>query len=821
MQSMSTIQGNLAALAKEHDTAQKKADKLKEKGAKANAGKVANATSSIDDANQQWESQAPYVFEQLQAADESRLNHLRDVLTQFQTHEVDLVERNRTSAESTLNALLSVETADEIKTFAAKISGGRTPVPSSAPRAPSAPPRERRQSSSTATPSLQVPPPASTPAQDDGASSVFGVSAGGRPRLAPPPVPESHRQSTFGGLKRLGTVMGRRKSSPQNALAMASEKPEKSKKSRPSFAPFRREGSSRSFQEVTSPSEGLTSMAPHEESLSPPRTQQTQVESQAAEMAAIAEVPSPKADQQPLTNGSALERTSSAGQPLDGVSALTANGFPPPIEPPSEPVAATPRTSTNPFDAINQAQREAAAANAYDMTPSFASPGSNAFHSENESALSGLTIRDKPIEEDQSEAQLAMNNMASQLRMSVSLRPQGSIRGRRDVRNTIFVPSNENPESVLSGVTTSPGPITESPVSSNTAPFAGGIKRTNTPGTIPEDSVLTSDANSIHSSQTAPSVAAASAHPEPQRPGLNASIIETVSTSMTSGAVTKSSVVGEVALSYNATPSSPTPGSTSVRLDNFQILEKVAANPSFVTPSTSNKGKETEEERAGQYQVTLNSITKPTPTVAFKYQLHLDDATLSAYSPIIFRPIWQIQDAQASVIINYSLNPLLHTQSLTLRNVLITVNIDTATDSSAPTKAINAMMAPPAGASFKRKQALVVWRLPEFTVTADGDAATKRLLARFITSGPKPAPGKVEAKWEVVRSASTATEGKTWVGSELGVSVLEAGGAVEVDPFADESAGAAASPAFGGEKWRQLGLTGEAKKVVSGRYSAN
>lgn len=184
---MSTIQGNLAALAKEHDTAQKKADKLREKGAKANAGKVASATTSIDDANQQWESQAPYVFEQLQAADESRLNHLRDVLTQFQTHEVDLVERNRTSAESTLNALLSVETADEIKTFAAKINGGRTTAAPSALSASSAPQRERRQSSSTATPNLQVPPPASAPTQDDGASSVSGVSAGARPRLAPPP----------------------------------------------------------------------------------------------------------------------------------------------------------------------------------------------------------------------------------------------------------------------------------------------------------------------------------------------------------------------------------------------------------------------------------------------------------------------------------------------------------------------------------------------------------------------------------------------------------------------------------------------------------
>lgn len=177
MQSMSTIQGNLSALARDFDNAQKKADKLKEKGAKASAGKVASATSSIDDANQQWESQAPYVFEQLQAADESRLNHLRDVLTQLETHEVDLVEKNRVSAESCLNALLNVETADEIKTFATKVGGGRTSVTR----------RERRESTSGPTPDLPPRPPPAVQTPDDAASSVSGVSAGARPRLAPPP----------------------------------------------------------------------------------------------------------------------------------------------------------------------------------------------------------------------------------------------------------------------------------------------------------------------------------------------------------------------------------------------------------------------------------------------------------------------------------------------------------------------------------------------------------------------------------------------------------------------------------------------------------
>lgn len=128
--------------------------------------------------------------------------------------------------------------------------------------------------------------------------------------------------------------MGRRKSSPQTAQTTKTEKQEKPKKSRPSFAPFRREDSSRSFQEVSSPPlEGLTSVtSPDGSSLSPPRSRQTQSENQPAEMAAIAEVPSPKAERHPVTNGSAPERSTSLGQPSEDVNGITANGFPPPTE---------------------------------------------------------------------------------------------------------------------------------------------------------------------------------------------------------------------------------------------------------------------------------------------------------------------------------------------------------------------------------------------------------------------------------------------------------------------------------------------------------
>jgi F-BAR domain only protein len=158
MQGINTTQGNLASIAKDYDNAQKKAEKLKEKTGRLSSARAANASSTVDDANQQWETQAPYIFEQLQALDETRVNHLRDVLTQFQTHEVDSIEQNRKPAELCLNALLNIETADEIKTFAARITAGPRQAPL-ARRRSSASSNMRRLSSAGGGIAPPMPPP--------------------------------------------------------------------------------------------------------------------------------------------------------------------------------------------------------------------------------------------------------------------------------------------------------------------------------------------------------------------------------------------------------------------------------------------------------------------------------------------------------------------------------------------------------------------------------------------------------------------------------------------------------------------------------------
>ncbi|KKY17754.1 putative fes cip4 homology domain protein [Phaeomoniella chlamydospora] len=678
MQSMSTIQGNLQGIAKEIDGAQRKADKARHKPDRAT-----HANGTVEDATSQWDSQAPFVFEQLQAADETRLNHLRDVLTQYQTHEADQIERSRATTESCLNALLTIDTGDEIKIFAARTAEEGTRAPTTA----------RRHSSSAGAAGPPMPPPPRL--TEDRASS--------RGNLAPPQ-------------EKLKPVASREEITPQT---------------------------SRNPPTIPEPLEP--------EPLPPPPLETDQDQIIGAPGPATNGVSSPPGLSPPslVVPPTTAQAGESAGPSIPAI--------------PEQPSA---------LDAISQAQQEAAV-----------------FNGENEDALRNLKIRDQPIQEDEGEAKEALDSLASQLRLQAQtrLRPQSSMRGRRDVRNTIFIPNPEPIEATdgsLAGVTGAASPIITP--SATASPLQ---KKVGTSGTIQEDRA--SDANSIHSSHTLSSISGAFAHPDLHEPGLNASIVETVNTWFVDGAVSKSFATGEIALAYTSTGGGDSQSDETIRLDNFQFLEKVAANPAFVSANVSEK-----EEHAGEYSIHLPSITKPTPTVALKYQLHLDAGSPSAYSPMFLTPAWQIQDTQASVIIGYSLNPSFHlpegTDSITFRNFALTVSLDISGDNG---KAVNAMMAPTEGASFKRKHSAIVWKLPELVVTS----TPQRLLARFMTAAP-PKAGHIETKWEL--------QGQS--GSSLGVSVMS-GASTDIDPFADETV---ATPT---KTWASIPVT---RKLVTGRYSA-
>lgn len=759
MQAVNNSQQNISSIAKELSAAQKKADKANVKGGR----KADEASTSVDQAAQQWESQAPYVFEQLQALDERRVNNLRDVLTQFQTHEVDQVERNRASAESCLNALLNLETADEIRTFAAKVAGGRAGL-------------GRRRSSAAAstrpaTSSLQVPPAPPPPrlTQD---RSVHRQSS----QDVTPQLPETPQKSKLGGLKRLGTVMNRRKS------MAPPPPPSEKKKEKRSLMPFRRGDSSRSFQDLEETGADL--------SRGPTNEQASLSQIQSAETASREQLPpQPIVEEtQPMVNGTSnnpfmqsqqMQQPIDQSQPQQGPLSMTMQ----PLTP-QQPASATSPQFSPPqgpppiqSDPIARAQQEAAA-----TTPT-----------EMDESARNFAIRDKPIQEDESEAQLAMTNMANQLRMQAQSsgvnRTMGSVRGRRDVRNTMFIPSGVDTSAIAAATT--PPATQASPAPSD---LASPISRP-PPRTILEDQPL-SDTHSVHSSHSLTNIAH---HPDLHSPGLNASIIETINTWFSESGVSKSFITGEIALSYNPSTSTSPPAGETIRLTHFELLEKVAANPTFVTSPKSIEN----EDQAGTYSIALSSIRKPTPTVGLKYQLHLDETNLAAYSPLLLTPAWQILEGQTSVILLYSLNPTFAVQgldSLTLRNVTITIALDPNTPGDA--RAQSAMMAPTSHASFRRKigAGAVSWKFPELVLSG----TQERMLVRFMTGTGTAKRGSIDVRFEGgSRSASD-------VGVERRVEgVAGAGGS---DPFADADADEKV-----GDGWEGVDVK---RGMVSGKYTA-
>jgi hypothetical protein len=389
------------------------------------------------------------------------------------------------------------------------------------------------------------------------------------------------------------------------------------------------------------------------------------------------------------------------------------------------------------------------------------------------------------------------------------------------VRNTIFV-SNPATLSELQSIGESPQPAQPAqpalPATEVSAPSSDTFPVSSSPTVFPplipppqpaspvsklpqhralldEYAAPASDTQSIRSGRSLSSSASATVkHPDLHEPGLNASLVETVSAWFEQGNVTKALVIGQVALAFNPVDISAGPfGTEHIRLDNFPVLEKVAPNPAFIEQVNDNPG---------NYSVDLTKITKT--SVAFHYQLHIENASLAALAPIVLHPLWKPEPTQLSAILHYSLNPafdLRGADSITVRNLTLVVRLEPGA------KALSCQ-SKPAG-TFSRDKALMYWRLGDVVLARDAPAQSIR--ARFVTEG-EARPGNTEARWEVSGKESLS------LGSGLGVSIAEAQASkvVEADPFADEEKGEAeAEVEAPGVSWRSVPSV---KRIVSGTY---
>lgn len=190
-------------------------------------------------------------------------------------------------------------------------------------------------------------------------------------------------------------------------------------------------------------------------------------------------------------------------------------------------------------DPISQAQREAATEAGEDHEQMFR-----------------LNIQNSPIaEEDPDASKAAISNVANTLStMIMPARRAGTVRGRRDVRNTIYMPASPpTAASDLGGSLAVAEPTQNLPPSP--ALQAAGSSMSSRPSAIQTlaseaSGTATSDTQSIRSATSLGSLLHGK-HPDLTAPGLNSSIVETVSATFEEGVLKSVKISGEVAFAYN------------------------------------------------------------------------------------------------------------------------------------------------------------------------------------------------------------------------------------------------------------------------------
>ncbi|KAF2664483.1 hypothetical protein BT63DRAFT_483188 [Microthyrium microscopicum] len=783
MANMENIQGNIGALARDFDNANKKVEKLNQKGGKAPADKVASAATEVEDSKSSWDSQAPYVFEKLQEVDEMRLELLQKCLTQFLTFTDETKNSSSASVEQCLNSLLNVQVSDEIQHFSMKAPGSIPAV------------RERRMSRPQAPPSFAETSSLAPPSIPADAASMRSDSF----QDIPTPMQEKRQSKFGGGLKRLGTVIkGRRNSThPYSQPLQSPEKKRSSTNIASKFSSFGKR--TKDTPDALSPqatgnsrrSDGQGSTTPRPSDLDPPSLDRAisshsnapPIESP-SEFAPVLPVIASSA---PLTNGNHTPVQREVEQlqpPLEPTTSVPANIPAPVIEEP-EP---EPAPLSGP-DAITQAMNEAAMLNPDGSQAQFK-----------------VDIKNAPIQEEDGDATAALASVANALRSQATPRRNPTLRGRRD-RNTIIVPSPSVPElptvsalasTSASSLPTSPNPNTQSP----TPPLAATPFKLAHRSTLGTDDGAASDTHSIRSGRSLSSTMSNTVrHPDMHSPGLNASIVETVSAWFVGGECTKAVEIGEVALVFNSHDSAEPSGTETIRFDHFNTLEKVAPNPVFIDP-VANKD--------GNYTVNLSHIART--SVAFKYQVHLDASSASTSAPLRLIPAWKVGAEQTLLMLTYSLNPSFTPKiasgvsAVHLTNVVLIAHLDPGAGKISRCQAQG-------GGVYDRQRNIVYWRLNEITLTKDAPAQALR--ARFFTEG-EAKPGHAEARWEL------AGEQLAMMGSGIGLSRMDAvtpKPAVEgeeADPFADADAEESGVPTPT-VSWTDVATV---RKLRSGTYSA-
>lgn len=436
-------------------------------------------------------------------------------------------------------------------------------------------------------------------------------------------------------------------------------------------------------------------------------------------------------------------------------------------------------------DPISQAQQEAA--------------------QEGDQPQFNLNIRNEPIPEQDADAEAALSNVANTLRSSQAITPSrkvGTVRGRRDVRNTIYMPSSNSLD-----VSTSEHPLPPSPgIQMGRAATLAALS-SNDHGTS-----VASDSTSIRSGHSVTSNPLVK-HTDMYGPGLNASLLETVSATFENDQIKTVNISGEIALVYNKTePDTLSPSGThflttpssiltkimkaleTIKINNFPNLEAIGPNFSFL--------RQVHNDKPDEFAIDISSIS-PKALVGLTYRVHVDEANLTSQAPLLLKFSWRPSPNKhdLGLIIEYCLNPAYSPGAESFRNVTIVAH-------STGTRAVGCQTKP--GGTYYKEKSLVIWRLGDVSL----DNQWHKLLAKFVgVDGAVPLPGHVEAKWEL-HSGENLSQGS---GISLSRQVTVKGKEKEEadDPFADDSISPKSIPAD--DAWVEVQTN---KKIASGKYEA-
>lgn len=215
--------------------------------------------------------------------------------------------------------------------------------------------------------------------------------------------------------------------------------------------------------------------------------------------------------------------------------------------------------------------------------------------------------------------------------------------------------------------------------------------------------------------------------------GLNATIIETVHTTMHQYAAQQTVITGEIHLTLSTKP--PPGTSTSIRLTEFDALESVSPNPAYLAQVPDSPG---------EYYLNTDLLAQTTSSpeagahgpVLFTYQVLVPPGQENAMSPVGLNPAFQAKEGETRMIFHYRANAPVQNLGL---SAVFPADPSVSTTQSKP---VSATWAPSAE---NPDLTIASWTPPVPQVGSEG-----KIIARFFTApGQKLVPSGVDARFVI------------------------------------------------------------------------